>query len=415
MATELEVEVLLQKAVDEIVASLGLLGGVVFLKQRNTIYAQSISAGRISKKFTKLIGTQIKDLSISTNHPQNLVAKCVRDNQTYSSDNLYDFTVGVLNRVQTSVAQTITSTDSAMVFPLVSQSEVVGALFLSSHKAKTLEEARPVIETIATNLAIAIKNSLLFAEVRESNLKVTAALGELNNIRKNEKERISILVHNLKNHLTALLISTDILKNSVQSEEDLKLLEVNQDSLNQILQILDNAFIDIRSEQEEQVYQEEILISKWLQDTTDIFSTSAASKGLEFSLISEVDNNQTVTSDRLKLNQILDNLISNAIKYTPRGKVTITATSDTSGLKIIVSDTGIGIHAEELPRIGQKFFRAEKSFNATREDIQDIPDGNGLGLYAVRKYLDLIGGKLEIQSELGKGTEVTIILPLDVA
>jgi len=133
-----------------------------------------------------------------------------------------------------------------------------------------------------------------------------------------------------------------------------------------------------------------------------------------------------IVADKRALLQIMLNLLSNALKFTSRGgSVTVTAAAETgqdsgqdsaqgSGqdcgreaqMVITVEDTGVGIGAEDLPRVGEPFFQARSSYDRRH-------DGTGLGVSIVKGLLELHGGWMEIESRVGEGTRVTIHLPLD--
>jgi cell cycle sensor histidine kinase DivJ len=111
-------------------------------------------------------------------------------------------------------------------------------------------------------------------------------------------------------------------------------------------------------------------------------------------------------ADRRALNQILINLISNAVKFTERGgTVTVGARRDGHDLLITVTDTGVGIGEDDLPRLGEAFFQARASYDRRH-------DGTGLGLSIVKGLVRLHGGRMEIKSRLGEGTCVSVRLPL---
>jgi cell cycle sensor histidine kinase DivJ len=114
-----------------------------------------------------------------------------------------------------------------------------------------------------------------------------------------------------------------------------------------------------------------------------------------------------MVADKRSLHQIMLNLMSNAIKFTKSGgKVRVSARVDDGCIAVVVEDTGVGIGAEDLPRIGDPFFQARSSYDRRH-------DGTGLGLSIVKGLLALHGGRMEIASRLGEGTRVTIRLPLD--
>ena len=112
-----------------------------------------------------------------------------------------------------------------------------------------------------------------------------------------------------------------------------------------------------------------------------------------------------VTADTRAFRQVLINLISNAIKFTPAGgKVEVGLRLGANYLDLVVTDTGIGIAEKDLPRVGDPFFQVDSGYGRSHE-------GSGLGLSVVRGLVGLHGGSMSIESELGKGTIVTVTLP----
>jgi signal transduction histidine kinase len=109
--------------------------------------------------------------------------------------------------------------------------------------------------------------------------------------------------------------------------------------------------------------------------------------------------------DADKIERIMLNLLSNAIKFTPPGgRINVTVRDGGEKITVIVSDTGIGIPAEDLPRIFERFYRVDKARSR-------MLGGTGLGLAIARQIVELSGGAISIDSELGKGTEVVFTLP----
>jgi cell cycle sensor histidine kinase DivJ len=138
----------------------------------------------------------------------------------------------------------------------------------------------------------------------------------------------------------------------------------------------------------------------------DMVKLHAKNNGVEL-LRAYPANLEEITGDRRGWTQILVNLLSNAIKFTPaNGSVTISARPEASSLLILVADTGIGIAARDLARLGDPFFQAK-----TLPDRQD--KGTGLGFSIVRGLVGLHGGTIMVASEPGKGTNVRVRLPLD--
>jgi two-component system phosphate regulon sensor histidine kinase PhoR len=116
-----------------------------------------------------------------------------------------------------------------------------------------------------------------------------------------------------------------------------------------------------------------------------------------------------ITGDRDRLNQVLVNLLDNAVKYTlESGNVTINGEETAGGIIISIDDTGVGIPQEEIQRLGERFYRVDKT--RSRE-----LGGTGLGLSIVKHLMIAHGGRMEIQSRLGKGTTVSLFFPRNVS
>jgi cell cycle sensor histidine kinase DivJ len=116
---------------------------------------------------------------------------------------------------------------------------------------------------------------------------------------------------------------------------------------------------------------------------------------------------EELVADKRACKQILINLLSNAIKFTPAaGRVTISARIEGNSILIRVADTGIGLDARDLTRIGDPFFQAHPALDRPYE-------GTGLGLSVVRGLVGLHGGTISVESEPNKGTCVSVRLPLD--
>jgi signal transduction histidine kinase len=112
-----------------------------------------------------------------------------------------------------------------------------------------------------------------------------------------------------------------------------------------------------------------------------------------------------LSADPIKIHQVLENLLSNAFKYSPQGGlVTVTGAPGPDGYSVTISDQGIGMTKEQVARIFEKFYRADSSNTA-------IP-GTGLGMTIVRNIVDAHGGSIMVESTPGKGTIVRFTLPL---
>ncbi len=152
-----------------------------------------------------------------------------------------------------------------------------------------------------------------------------------------------------------------------------------------------------------QVEVEAINVHDLATELADDYASQAKAKGLEFKL--ELDPRlELLYSSKLYVQEILQNFITNAIKYTAKGSVTLKAVMDPQGARFAVQDTGIGISKGDRERVYDKFFRSEDF--RTRQ-----ANGTGLGLYVTLKLARLIHAEMSLESELNQGSTFTIFVP----
>jgi cell cycle sensor histidine kinase DivJ len=141
-------------------------------------------------------------------------------------------------------------------------------------------------------------------------------------------------------------------------------------------------------------------------DACDMLALKAREAGIEL-VMRIADKLPQMVADKRALSQIMLNLVSNAIKFTKTGgEIVVSAKAQGGCVAVTVEDNGVGIGAEDLPRVGDPFFQARSSYDRRH-------DGTGLGLSIVKGLLALHGGDIEIMSRLGEGTRVTFHLPID--
>lgn len=149
---------------------------------------------------------------------------------------------------------------------------------------------------------------------------------------------------------------------------------------------------------------EEIDPREIMKSLQEDYTKEAQVKNLELKTEVEDSTPASITSHRLYLREILQNFITNAIKYTREGSVTVLVRGNDNGLEFAVSDTGIGISKSDQKRVFDKFFRSEDF--RTRES-----SGTGLGLYVTMKLMKLIGAEATIKSKLNEGSTFTVFIP----
>ncbi len=209
--------------------------------------------------------------------------------------------------------------------------------------------------------------------------------------------------HDLRQPLQALALLNGTLRRTVSDPTVMEALSQQEQAIASMSRLL-NALLDISKLESGAVKPEitEFSVARALEEMRREFATLATGKGLSL----EIETTRAcVRSDPSLVEQVLRNLVSNAIKYTHRGRVALRCTSDGGALvRIEVIDTGIGIPADQITCIYDEFYQVGLTGSGPR-------DGYGLGLSIVKRIVDLLGLKLEVRSRVGEGSVFSLLLP----
>ena len=221
--------------------------------------------------------------------------------------------------------------------------------------------------------------------------------------------------HDIRTPMNAILGYSQLMKKELTNPKLVHYQEMIEQSSQLLLSIINNVLDMARVESGKMELDENYeVVGNITQLVCGAFAAEASKKNIELNKIVNVEHKHIIT-DSTKMQEILSNLISNAIKYTSAGgKVTIDTRElpyDKEGYTLIqtkVSDTGIGMSEEFLPSLFELFTRER---NTT---LSKIP-GTGLGMTIVKNLVDLMNGRIEVESELGKGSTFTITIPHKIA
>lgn len=221
--------------------------------------------------------------------------------------------------------------------------------------------------------------------------------------------------HDIRTPMNAILGYSQLMKKELTNPKLVHYQEMIEQSSQLLLSIINNVLDMARVESGKMELDENYeIVGNITQLVCGAFAAEASKKNIELNKIVNVEHKHIIT-DSTKMQEILSNLISNAIKYTPEGgKVLIDVQElpyDKEGYTLIqtkVSDTGIGMSEEFLPSLFELFTRER---NTT---LSKIP-GTGLGMAIVKNLVDLMNGSIEVESELGKGSTFTITIPHKIA
>jgi signal transduction histidine kinase len=222
-------------------------------------------------------------------------------------------------------------------------------------------------------------------------------------------EFVGLISHELRTPLSSILGYLELMRDDRDeaplSDSRLTYLDVAERNANRLLRLVGDLMFTA------QVESGTFQLNEQTQRVAPILATSIESAGpvadaAGIEMVLEMSEDCIVNADGMRLGQACDNLISNAIKFTPRGgRVTVGLVGSASSATITVADTGMGIPAKELDQLFSRFFRAS---TATRNAVQGV----GLGLVITRAIARAHGGEMGVTSEEGVGTTFSMTLPL---
>jgi signal transduction histidine kinase/CheY-like chemotaxis protein/HAMP domain-containing protein len=245
-------------------------------------------------------------------------------------------------------------------------------------------------------------------ELKEYNIELELQKNQLNEANQLKNTFLSNMSHELRTPLNAVIGLSWVLKRKLKDkigQEESNFLDIIEKNGKLLLSLINDILDLSRIEAgKEEVSYAKFSLQALIQTITDSLETTAAEKNI--AIINQVEAElPPVVSDSGKCYHILQNLISNAVKFTEKGSVEISGHQMGDQICIAVKDTGIGISAEHLPVIFDEFRQADQQ--ASRRF-----GGTGLGLAIAKKYCQLIGGSLSVESQVGAGSTFTLKLPL---
>jgi signal transduction histidine kinase len=291
---------------------------------------------------------------------------------------------------------------ASLAVPLLREDRIIGGLVV---RRKSTGEFRPevieLLKTFATQSVLAIQNARLFREIEDKSRQIEAA-------NRHKSEFLANMSHELRTPLNAIIGFSEVLQERMFGELNEKQAEYTDDILTSgrhllslINEILDLSKVEAgRMELEVATFDLPLAI-----DNARTFVRERAVKhGINLDITVDERLGDFVGDER-KIKQILLNLLSNAVKFTPEGgRIGINARQADGSVEISVSDTGIGIAPEDQAKIFEEF-------RQVGGDYAKKIEGTGLGLTLAKKFVELHGGKIWVQSEVGKGSTFSFTLP----
>jgi signal transduction histidine kinase len=307
---------------------------------------------------------------------------------------------------------------SLMVFPVMNVGQLVGVFYLEHRLVSNVftPDKASIIRHLATKAAIAIENAYLFgnleALVNHRTERLQATLRELVAAQTQKDRIINIVSHDIRSPLSGIGELARTLQDPEVARDTESVINssgIIQRSVSHLLGFVADILELAKLESGQfMLTPEELDAGKFIRETLAVYTPQLAAKNLTL----QVHGDQPLTAvlDRRVVQQMVHNLVSNALKFTPKGgtvvvRYTRVANQDQAALKFEVADTGVGISSENIPHIFEKFTKIQRSGTKGEK-------GSGLGLSLVKEMVELHHGTITVHSDPGMGTTFTVLLPM---
>jgi PAS domain S-box-containing protein len=295
-----------------------------------------------------------------------------------------------------------------MGVPLKADKEIIGIMALQDYhdEEKFSQEDVNVLEFIANQIAIAIQRRTMIDNVIQASRKAEEAA-------QSKQQFMSTMSHEIRTPLNEVIGITNLLLQGNPREDQMDFIKTLRFSGNHLLTLVNDVLDYNKMESGKIVFEQaQFSLNDFLKDILRTYSFRSKSKNLEFDIIKENELPSEVIGDSIRLNQILSNLLSNALKFTQKGSIhviikEIERKNKKSRIEFLVRDTGLGIPKDKHDMIFESFTQA--SPDTTRHY-----GGTGLGLAICKKLIELQGGEINLESEPDLGSTFRVILSFGI-
>lgn len=409
----LEFKKVTQSIVDSIYTELGFVGGLLLFlgESRRKVFPEALTKTPVTEKVLKLLPKPLNEYWGDYTVDRTLNIEAMKANQTRTSNRIADFISPPVPAIVCGAIQKLAGVKAIVVVPIISENEVVGCIdfFLAKEPTQVTRTDHDMMQAIANQTGLVYRNIELVRRMEETNKELGEANEHLKELDQAKSEFVSIASHQLRTPMTGIMGYLSMIVGGDFGKIDPalnKVLDSLLDASQRMIRLI-NLFLDVTKIEsgklvlDKQPMQLEDLIEKEL----DVVMKLAKDHGLKL-----VYKRPKVALPKLviddKITDVVLNLVDNAIKYTPKGSITVTSEREGEWVHVKVQDTGRGLDPKEAKNLFNKFVRGYGI-------AQVNPDGSGLGLYVARRIIEVHGGKIWVESEgVGKGSTFQFTLPI---
>jgi signal transduction histidine kinase len=299
---------------------------------------------------------------------------------------------------------------SQITFPIPVKEKIfgVGNYYCYRPRHFTPEELQ-LISSMANQIGVAIENASLFEEIKNKTTELENINRDLEEASRAKSDFLASMSHELRTPLNVIVGNTDLVKDGTfgeVSEKQRSVLEKVQRYSRMLLKLINDVLTLTRIEAKKMsLHASTIYVDEIITHARGYVDQLNLNGHLE--VLWKVEQNlPPMTTDALKLEEILQNLIGNAFKFTPEGAIEVRV-RDLVGkdrIEFAVADTGIGIEESDLDKVFERFYQHKESHTGNYSGV-------GLGLNIVKSYLELMRGEIRVESQPGRGSTFTFTLP----
>jgi signal transduction histidine kinase len=291
-----------------------------------------------------------------------------------------------------------------LAVPLVREDHLIGGLTVIRKATGAFPpEIIELLTTFATQSALAIQNARLFREIEEKSRQLEV-------VSQHKSEFLANMSHELRTPLNAIIGFSEVLTDRMFGELNEKQEEYLKDIYSSGTHLLSliNDILDLSKIEAGRMELEltDFDLPTALDNALMLVRERALRRSLTLDKVVYAGVGQ-IQGDERKIRQVVLNLLSNAIKFTPAGRVEVSAVPRDNCVEVSVSDTGVGIAPEDQDAVFEEFRQVGTADKKA--------EGTGLGLTLCRKFIELLGGRISVKSQLGVGSTFTFTIPVRVA
>ncbi|MCR4263192.1 MAG: HAMP domain-containing histidine kinase [Candidatus Roizmanbacteria bacterium] len=409
ISTTLGVEKTAQLLIDEIVSELKFRKGFIALVNQDKTMLHAIATSASTPEETALLtqfGNPFNNFTVGLTNIDNFCVNAVVTNRRRLTNTLYDILLPMVDESVAEQLQSVLNIQTSILYPIVFADQALGVLVLGmdKHVGSLSQAERETLGELIEVVAIAIERTKVYADLKKANDQLKEA-DEL------KDEFVYVASHELRTPMTAIKNYLWLALNRYGKDLDPKMkqsLVRAYISTERLITLVQDMLTVSRIEGKRLVLNfEEIDLMELYQQIYDEINVTAQKEGIIMTLV-PAQKKISVYGDRTRIGEVLQNLVSNAIKFTPRGgNVTISVRESGSMIATDISDTGFGIPREDLPRLFKKFGRLGHSYKKVAESA-----GTGLGLFISKQIIEAHHGSITVESEVDKGSTFTYTLPV---